>query len=123
MMDVHNLAQSLGTCCGADDVVAILNQLGLPRLMPCRQTLQPGWSACCSGHYNLELGLQVPHLLAVLLVQVAETQVRQVPAAQVGQETAKVVGLGTAQVVGRATKQADSSPMLHFAGTQVHSMC
>lgn len=43
----------------ADDLLDFLNLLGLGACCPAKAPLEPGWQLSCTGHYVLNLGMQV----------------------------------------------------------------
>ena len=55
---VHG-ARLLEGCLDPEDVIDLLNLLGLGQLLPQRAPLEPGWQMACSGMYSLDLAVQV----------------------------------------------------------------
>ena len=49
----------LSKVCGLEDLLQLYNQIKLYKLLPAQIPLQFGWESTCSGHYRLDLGLQV----------------------------------------------------------------
>lgn len=58
----------------ADDMLDLLNLLGLGRVSPQKGPLIPGWQLVCSGMYRIDLGLQAQRWFAMILIELGQQQ-------------------------------------------------